>query len=260
MDLGLQDKVALVTGGTHGIGHAIALALATEGCRVAVCGRNEVRLAQTSADLAKRGCKGLTIQGDVVESADLKRILATIQQTWGTVDILVNNVGGGGRWGSETIEATAETLWQEVYDKNVLSAIRLSLDVIPGMRKKQWGRIITITSIYGMEGGCRPWFGMAKAAQVSMMKNMAKNQMLARDGITCNSIAPGSIMIPDTGWAAEQERDPVAFAAMLSANYPLGRLGKPEEVADLVVFIASERAALINGASIVIDGCESNIM
>ncbi|MBF0427782.1 MAG: SDR family oxidoreductase [Magnetococcales bacterium] len=260
MDFEIQEKIALVTGGTHGIGRAIVFALAKEGCQVAFCGRNPERLASTLAELEQRGHRAIGITADVFNREDIDRVVDKVCQTWGSIDILVNNVGGGGRWGSEVIEETPEKVWMEVYEKNVLAAMRFTMKAIPGMRQKKWGRIITITSICGLEGGCRPWFGMAKAAQTSMMKNLAQNKALVRDGITFNSVAPGAIMIPDTGWAEAEQRDPVGFAQLLDESYPLGRLGTTEEVADLVVFIASKRSALINGAAIVVDGGESNIM
>ena len=260
MDLGLKGKTVLITGGTHGIGKAIALSMAAEECRVAVCGRDTSRIETTVADVERIGQQCLGIQADVFIKNDIDRVFKGIGERWGDVDILVNNVGGGGRWGSEIVEETLEQVWLEVYEKNALAAIRFTMRVIPGMRKKKWGRVITITSIFGMQGGCRPWFGMAKTAQSSLMLNLAMDKSLARDGITFNSVAPGSIMIPNTGWAEEKERDPEAFERMVCKRYPLGRLGTPGEVADVVVFIASPKASLVNGSSIVVDGGEGGIL
>ena len=256
MNLGIKNKFALVTGGTHGIGKAIALALADEGCNVAVCSRTLPRIRETQEQLKAKGVDCLVIQADVMIKEDINRVFNTIIKKWGTLHILVNNVGGGGRWGSEDFEVTEEKVWQEVYDKNVMSSIRFIRLAIPYMRKQKWGRIVNITSIYGREAGGRPWFNIAKTAQTVLMKNLSLNKDIVRDGITFNSVAPGGIMIPDTGWQKEQEKNPVAFKAMLDDKFPLGRLGKPEEVADLVVFICSEKASLINGASIAADGSE----
>ncbi|MCX5699142.1 MAG: SDR family oxidoreductase [Candidatus Omnitrophica bacterium] len=256
MDLGIKNKYALVTGGTHGIGKAIALSLADEGCNVAVCSRTFPRIRETQEQLKAKGVDCLAIQADVMIKEDINRVFNMVIEKWGTLHILVNNVGGGGRWGKEDIEATDEKVWQEVYEKNVMSSIRFVKLVIPYMRKQKWGRIVNITSIYGREAGGRPWFNIAKTAQTVLMKNLSLKKDLVRNGITFNSIAPGGIMIPDTGWEVEQKKDPVAFRAMLNEKFPLGRLGKPEEVASVVAFICSEKASLVNGASIPVDGSE----
>lgn len=170
---------------------------------------------------------------------------------------MFHNVGGGGRWGKPVVEETPEQVWLEVYSKNALAAVLFTMQAIPFMRKQKWGRVVTITSSYGREGGGRPWFNMAKTAQTALMKNLALNYALAREGITFNSVAPGAIMIPDTGWEKEQKENPEEFKKMVDEKYPLGRLGTPEEVASVVVFVCSEKASLVNGASIPVDGGES---
>ena len=256
MDLGLQGKRALVTGGTHGIGLSIARRLGAEGCRVAVCSRTKERVNSTLQELrtSRIDCLGLT--ADVASEEDIQRVTSTIERSWGGIDILINNAGGGGRWGLEDVVATPENVWREVYDKNAFAAIRFIRRVVPHMRANHWGRVVTITSIHGVAGGGRPWFNMAKTAQTALMKNLARNRDLVRDGITFNSIAPGGIQIPDTGWDQEARQDPEAFKTKLDRDFPLGRLGTPEEVADVVAFVCSVRASLVNGASILVDGGE----
>ncbi len=256
MDLGIKNKYALVTGGTHGIGRAIALTLANEGCNVAVCSRTPSRIQETQKQLKAKGVDCLAIQADVTIREDINRVFNKIIKKWGTLHILINNVGGGGRWGQEDIIDTDERVWQEVYNKNVMSSLRFIKLAIPYMRKQKWGRIINITSLYGREAGGRPWFNIAKTAQTVLIKNLSLKKEIVRDGVTFNSIAPGSIMIPNTGWREEQKKDPAVFKAMLDEKFPLGRLGNPEEVANVVVFICSEQASLINGASIAVDGSE----
>lgn len=257
MDLALKGKYALVTGGSHGIGRSIALALAEEGCHVAICARDKERVAEAAAELKTRGIKSIGITADVMIPADIERVVETVSDSWKTLHILVNNVGGGGRWGSDDVEKTPEDVWLEVYHKNALAAVRFTMKAIPLMRKQKWGRVVTISSIYGREGGGRPWFNMAKSAEISLMKTLAMKADLVRDGITFNSVTPGAIMIPDTGWEQEKKQHPKQFKEMLNTQFPLGRLGTPEEVASVVVFLCSERASLVNGASIAVDGGES---
>jgi 3-oxoacyl-[acyl-carrier protein] reductase len=257
VNLGIKGKKALVTGGTHGIGLAIATALADEGCEVAICARNLERLSMASKAIKKRGSECLAIQADVTSTRDTARAMRVIRREWDDVNILVNNVGGGGRWGSDSIEETKEEVWSEVYDKNVLAAVRFTRFALPYMRRGKWGRVVTIASIFGKEGGGRPWFNMAKSAEISMMKSLAMKPELARDGITFNSVAPGNIMIAGTGWETEKKRDPVAFRKMVDEKFPIGRLGSPEEVASVVAFVCSEKASLVNGACFVVDGGES---
>lgn len=257
MDLGLNGKYALVTGGSHGIGRSIALALAEEGCNVAICARKKGWIEHTTAEVRTKGVEAIGIVADVLVPEDISLVMETMIGAWRTIHILVNNVGGGGRWGSEIVEDTEEQIWMDVYNKNVLAAIRFTVKAIPHMREQKWGRVVTITSIYGREGGGRPWFNMAKSAETSMMKTLAMTHYLARDGITFNSVAPGDIMIPDTGWDRERRENPDRFVAMTNEKFPLGRLGTPEEVASVVAFLVSEQASLVNGASIAVDGAES---
>lgn len=257
MDLALKGKYALVTGGSHGIGKSIALALAGEGCHVAICARSEERLKETEKELKAKDKQSLAIKADAMIPEDVERVMKNVTDAWGRIDILINNVGGGGRWGNEDVEKTQEDVWLDVYNKNALAAVRFTMAAIPLMRKQKWGRVITIASIYGREGGGRPWFNMAKSAEISLMKTLAMNPALARDGLTFNSVAPGVIMIPDTGWEEERKKNPEKFEEMVAGQFPLGRLGTPEEVANVVVFLCSEKASLVNGASIPIDGAES---
>lgn len=257
MDLGIAGKYTLVTGGSRGIGKSIALTLAKEGCHVCICARSQFDIDNTIAEMKIYNIEAMGISADLSNPSEIQKIIDLIRQRWGTLHILVNNVGGGGRWGKDIIEENTDEVWTEVFNKNAMTAVRFVTAVLPWMRKQKWGRIVTITSIYGKEGGGRPWFNMAKAAQTSLMKCLALNKELARSGITFNSVAPGPIMIPNTGWEAEQKRDPEAFDCMMRDQLTLGRLGTPDEVANVVVFLCSEKASLVNGASIVADGGES---
>ena len=168
----------------------------------------------------------------------------------------MNNVGGGGRWGNESVIETPLVIWDEVMRKNLGVATQLTNLALPNMVKNKWGRIITITSIYGNLIGGRPWFNIAKISQTALMKNLARQKSLTRNGITFNSVAPGPIMIPDTGWALMKESNNQEFVDYVE-KLPLGRLGEPEEISELVTYLCSENARFINGASITVDGGES---
>ena len=257
MDLGLQGKFALVTGGTHGIGLATARALAGEGCHVAICSRTLEKIETAKEDLKTMGVEVLGIQADVLSPEAIPNVMKVIVQSWGKLHILVNNVGGGGRWGSASIEDTPEQVWWDVYSKNAMAAVKFTTLALPLMRKEKWGRVVTVSSIYGREGGGRPWFNMAKSAEISLMKSLSIIPEIVRDGVTFNSIAPGGIFIEDTGFDLEKKKDPQRFNQMLNLGYPLGRMGTPDEVASVIAFICSEKGSLINGSCIVVDGGQS---
>jgi len=255
MHLNLDGKYALVTGGSHGIGKAIAIGLAKEGCNVAICARGADRVSDVVAEIEKQGVKALGIHCDVLLKTDPFNVVDKIEEKWGGVDILINNVGGGGRWGTEVFEDFYE--WGEVYEKNAGVARKLTMAFTPYMRKKKWGRVVTIASIHGKEGGGRPWFNMAKSAEISLMKTLSKAKYLVRGGITFNTVAPGAIMIPDTGWEKEKEENPDKFLKEVEDILPLGRLGTPEEVANVVTFLCSQKSSFVNGSCIMVDGSES---
>lgn len=259
MDFGLRGKSALITGGSHGIGRACALELARAGCDVAICARQPERLQATVDELlACGGGRVLGLTADVTAPETAATLSAAVEHAWGALHILVNNVGGGGRWGVEPVEANDDAVWLDVFEKNAMTAVRFTRAALPGMRRQRWGRVVTITSLYGREGGGRPWFNLAKAAQMSLMKTLAMTPDLARDGITFNSVAPGALLIPDTGWDTERLRDPAAFAQRLDREFVLGRLGTAEEVAAVVAFLCSTQASLVNGACIPVDGGQSH--
>ncbi len=258
MDLGLHGKQALITGGSQGIGLAVAHALAAEGCHVALCGRSSERLAAAARALAGHaGVEVVPLPCDVLSAAAIDGCVAQLLARWDGVDILVNNVGGNSA-GPAAPDEAGDRLWVEVYERNALAAVRFTTALLPSMRRRQWGRVVTVTSRLGREGGGgTPWYNMAKAAQTSLMKSLAMNPELARAGITFNSVAPGAVLTPDGEWAGRRQRDPDGFARRVDEKCPLGRLGTPEEVADVVVFLCSVRAGLVNGAAIAVDGAES---
>jgi 3-oxoacyl-[acyl-carrier protein] reductase len=258
MDLGLSGKFALITGGSHGIGLAVAKGLAAEGCNVAICSRSQARLDAAIAELKTYKVKTLAVAADLLQPDAADRMMDAVDRDWGGLDILINNVGGGGRWGQEDVAATDMQVWGEVYEKNAMAAVRFTRRALPHMQRAKWGRVVAITSIYGgKDGDGRPWFTMAKAAETALMKSLSTKPELARANITFNSVAPGGIYIAGTGFEDEKKKDEAAFQRLIDRDYPLGRLGTPDEVAALVVFLCSARASLVNGASITVDGGQS---
>ena len=234
MDLRIEGKTALVTGGSHGIGLATALALAREGCGVHIASRTHERLMRAAVQFRylPGGCS--THEFDALDPASVDRLAREVIEAGG-VDILVNNVGGGGRWGSTPLETPMET-YDQVYQKNARAAVQLTLGLLPAMLERGWGRVVTISSIHGREAGSTPAFMMAKSAEIALMKGLAVDRSLSGRGVTFNTVAPGFISIP--GKDTEPSR------------------GTPEEVATAVVFLCSQQARHINGACLVVDGGE----
>jgi 3-oxoacyl-[acyl-carrier protein] reductase len=257
MNLLLKGKKALVSGGTHGIGEAIALGLAKEGCSICVFSRTQERVDAMKAKLDAMGVDNICLTADVLDEESYKNVETAVNSQWGGVDIVINNIGGGGRWGDPDMLKTKDFTWREVYDKNLTSTMKYTKMFLPYMLKNKWGRVVAITSIYGKQAGGRPWFNVAKSAQTTLMKNLAINKEYASAGITFNSVAPGGIWIPNTGWEQQQQDNPEEFKKFIYNKFPRGSMGTPEEVANLVVFLSSPLASLVNGASISADGGES---
>ena len=248
LDLGLRDKVAIVTGGSRGIGRAICLALATEGCNVAFCARGEERLRETEAEIKQKSVSTFGLALDVTEEGAIETFVEKAAMELGRVDILVNNVGGARH-------VDEDEAWREANEVNVIAAVRASRAVMPYMRAHHSGSIIHIASIYGRESGGSLPYNSAKAAMISHAKNLALQ--LAADGIRVNSVAPGSIRHPGGSWDRRVETDPEGMARFVADSIPMGRFGTAEEVADVVTFLASERSSWVTGVSLNVDGGQS---
>ena len=252
MELGLGGKVALVTGGSRGIGRAIVLDLARERCKVAFSARGKDMLQTTAQEARDLGAEVLPVPADMTKPEDIARLVNETTATFDGIDILVNNVGGAR--GGTTWE-TPDADWAEVFDINLMAAVRVTRLVIPIMRQRGGGRIINISSIYGRESGGSPTYNASKAGMNSWSKALAKQ--LAKDGILVNVVAPGSILFPSGSWERRQQENPQFIENFVNTDMPLGRFGRPEEVSPMVVFLASERATLMTGACINVDGCQS---
>ena len=244
MDFGIEGKVALVTAATKGIGLAIAQALAREGARVAIVARTESDVKQVSASI-----KGFGIAADVTTEVGCKAAIEQTRQELGPIEILVNNFG-----------ARAGTSWKDTgprelegaFQGNVVVSARMSQLVLPGMQERGWGRIVVIASVWGRESGGAPAYNAAKAAEISMVKSMARD--VASSAVTVNAVAPGSILWEGGGWHHRQQADPEGMAEFVRREMPLGRFGTPEEVASLVAYVCSRQASLVTGACIAVDG------
>lgn len=257
MDLGIKGKVALVTGGSRGLGRESALALAREGANVAICGRTRDTLDKTVDEIKASGGAAAGFVADVSEIADIEPLHRQVSDTLGPVDILVNNAGG--TRSREGITGTSLEDFKGTFDLNLFGGFQLMKLVIPHMQQQTWGRIINIASIWGREHGGNISYMSAKAALIGATKHVALS--LAKDGVLVNSIAPGSISHPQGSWERFQnENPPDVVESFITQNLPMGRFGWPEPLGDLVAFLASERASLITGACIVIDGGQSHSM
>jgi len=252
MDLGLTGKVAMITGGSRGIGRAIASGLAAEGCRLSLCARGRTDLDETVRELRAQDADVLASAMDVTDEAAARRWFDETRERFGAVDVLVNNVGGSRPGGN--LSASADD-WRRGFSLNFFSALDLCRLVVPSMQERKQGCVIHIASIYGREWGGPMTYNAAKAAMISLSKEMARE--LAPDGIRVNSVAPGSILFSGGSWDRRRKEDPEGIADFVKRELPAGRFGTPREVADVVVFLASDRANWISGACINVDGCQS---
>jgi 3-oxoacyl-[acyl-carrier protein] reductase len=262
MDLQLRDKCALVSGGSRGIGRSIALALAREGCRVAVVARDHEQLARMAPKLDSiDGIDGIgpgagaprhiTISADMATSEGTDAAITQTLAAFGAIDICVANVGKSGARHARDMD-DADFAWS--LDINLWSSMRVSQRVVPHMRARGGGAIVMISSIWGREAGGAPGYNVAKAGVISLAKAMARDH--AADNIRVNSVAPGSTLFPGGGWARRQEQDPEAMRAFVERELPFGRFGSPDEIADVVTFLCSPRARWVSGACIPVDGCQ----
>ncbi len=252
MDLGLKGKVALVTAASKGMGRACALGLAAEGARVAVCARNEGEL-KTAADEMRTRTKAevLAVRADVTKAEDVKALVAQVKQAFGDPDILIANCGGPPRG---FFEEFGDDAWLGAVEVSLMSTVRLVREVLPGMRAKRWGRILTIQSVSVKQP--LPDLLLSNAVRpgvAGMMKSLALQ--LGKENILVNTLCPGKILtdrlmggLKQSGLSREE------YLARQGAEIPLGRVGTAEEFANVAVFLASERASYVTGVSLQIDG------
>ncbi|MDA1000735.1 MAG: SDR family oxidoreductase [bacterium] len=256
MDLMLQDKVALISGGSKGIGFYIAKDLADEGCHVIISGRTEADLRKAEAEINAQGKgKAASFCGDMTKPEAPAAFLKAGLDAFGGVDLLVNNVGGSD---PKHLLDTDDDDWQIAFDFNLFHAVRLSRLAISEMKKRGGGSILNIASLAGRESGSAMTYNASKAALISFSK--ALSQQVAKDGIRVNTLAPGSVFFPGGVWERRMAAAPDNLEGMLK-GMPLGRFGRPEEISSVAVFMLSPRASLVHGACYAVDGSQgrSNI-
>ncbi len=248
MDLGLKDRVALVTGASRGIGLGIVRALAAEGCRVALNARGQEALAAAANTIA---AETSVHTADVRSQSQAKTLIADVVRRWGALDIVVCNVGSGASVppGQET-----EAEWHRVLDLNLMTATNTVAAARPELAKHSGDRaILCVSSICGLAAlGAPVTYSAAKAALNATVRGLARP--LAAEGIRINALAPGNILFEGGTWARKLAEAPKAVAAMLARDVPVQRLGTVEEIADIAVFLVSSKASFITGTVVVADG------
>ncbi len=255
MDLGISGKVALVTGGSRGLGRESALHLAAEGVNIAICARGEEQLNNTASELRATGVNVGAYVADLGDENESTKLTSKVESDLGPIEILVNNVGGS--LGTSDLVGSSLKDFHDVMDINLWSAVSLMKLVVPKMQQRGWGRVINISSIYGREyGGTAPYM-TAKAAMIAASKH--SGMTVAKDGVTVNSVAPGSILFPGGSWDRFIENNTTeAVDEFIERNLPMGRFGWPAPVGATVAFLASQQADLITGACFNVDGGQSH--
>jgi len=256
MDLGLTGRVAIVTGGSRGIGRAVAERLCREGAHVALCARNRDSLAEAQRALdSPGGGRALTIEADLTEPAAAGRVVEAAASAWGRIDILVNNAGAARGF---PFDELTDDRWLENLQLKLFGYLRMARLVLPHLRKNGWGRIVNVAGLAGIQPGptIMP-VGLNNAGVLNVMKALADAE--AANNILVTTVCPGSILTErQTTLLQDAARvkgiTVEAAQGEATAAIPLRRMGRPEEVADVVTFLASERASYITGSVVIVDG------
>lgn len=256
MDLGLKGRRALVCAASKGLGRAIATSLSAEGAIVAICSRREAAITQAAREIeAQTGNRVLPFVADLSRRDDVDRLVDEVQEALGGIDILINNFGGPPAGGLDDV---SEQDWRDAVDLGMLSVIQLTQRVIPGMRAQRWGRIITVSSTTVLEPSERLLISSTvRSGTAAFMKAIAPG--LAPDNILVHTVCPGptrtdrTVYLAETA-AARKGTTPEAEEAAMAAEIPMGRLGRPQELGDLVACLASDRLSYATGLTLAVDG------
>lgn len=256
MDLGLKGRVAIVAAASQGLGRAVAEEFAREGCHVAICARTAAHLERAAAEIGKaNGCEVFQRDLDVTDAEEVRRFVEAVEKKFGRVDICVTNAGGPPA--RKFLDITIEE-WRTAVELTLMSSVYFAREVLPRMRRNRWGRLITITSVSVKQ----PIDGLLlsnsiRAGVAGLAKTLANE--FGADEITVNNVCPGYTLTDRLDELAEKQ---ARVAGVMredifkdwSSQIPIGRLARPEELAALVAFLASERASSINGTTIAVDG------
>jgi 3-oxoacyl-[acyl-carrier protein] reductase len=251
MDLQLNGKRILITGGSKGIGKAIAQAFISEGAIVTIAARDRDVLNVTREELNQRVS---IIKADITIKSERENLMDTFIEQHGSIDVLINNAGGSN---GSAVSNTDMNLFYQAMELNYFSAVHLSKLAVEHMKKQRSGSIINITSIYGRESGGKATYNNSKSALISFTKSLADE--VISDGIRVNSLAPGSILHDTGNWLKRMKEDPKKIQEFVKKEIPAGRFGTPEEIANVVTFLSSDKASWIVGASINVDGGQSRM-
>ena len=254
MDLGLAGSVALITGASRGIGLATAACFAAEGCHLVISARSEADLQRSAERLRATAASVTEVLADVTRPEDAARLVDAAVRAHGGIDVLVNNVGGGG--GGRRVLTGTDEEWRNTLDINLLQTVRMMRLAAPHMAERRHAAIVNVASISGwspqLAGSGQ--YGAAKAALIFNTELWALD--LGAQHIRVNTVSPGSILVEGNGWDRYRTAEPAGYADYVANGFPMGRLGTGEEVADVIVFLASPRANWVNGRNVPVDGLE----
>ena len=257
MELGLKGKVAVVTGGTQGIGRATALRLAQEGANVAICARTTEAVDATAAEIAKHGVQALGVAADMSDAGDIERFMKAVVDKFGRVDILVNNAGTSKR--GAFLELSDEE-WRADLELKVFGAIRCTRLAVPHMKKNGGGRIVNITISSAKQPGAQSYpTSVSRAAGLAITKALSKE--FAADNILVNTVCIGKIKSGQHERRFKREgRSADAYYAEAAKDIPMRRVGEADEVANVIAFLVSDAASYVTGSSINLDGGISGVL
>jgi len=256
MNLGLKNKIALVTAASQGLGKASAMALAREGATTIICSRRKKEITEVAKEIHDlTGAAVISMVADVTKREDITRVVVETKQQFGTVHILVNNAGGPP---TGTISSLADEDWTQGHELTLMSMVRFTREILPLMTEQRWGRIITIVSISAKQPINELLLSSAIRPGILGLTKVLSN-LHAKDNITVNTICPGSILTQRQeelalSRGAKKNMTMEEYLKEAADSIPAGRLGRPEEIGNTVAFLASEQASYINGVNLLVDG------